>query len=398
MNTGTFRSSIDWSHEIVNSLLWISIAFVIAAPCLLLALVVIARTTEWGRQFWRVTGGYFTGRQSMVVWTVLALLLVFTIITVRISVLISFYTNDVFTSLQVALQGVATDKSAVTDSGIHGFWVTIGIFLILAVIHVIVTLLDIYVTQRFIMRWRVWLSGRLIDDWLGDFAYYRRQFLRQPNDNPDQRIQQDIDIFTTGVGGQTNNPMYDSGTTLLFGGVAAMLSVFAFGAILWRLSGPLTLGGVDASARPVLDSHRLCAGRHRRRLRHRQAADPAELPQRAAQRGLPLCAGAGQGRQRGDRAVPRRERRAPPAGHQACRGDGQLRRLAEPHGALQGLEPDGEPGDQPAAVRRAGAAAFRTARSRSATSSSRRPPSPRSTTRCRSSGRPTTSSRATARR
>jgi putative ATP-binding cassette transporter len=244
VNTGTFRSSIDWSHEIVNSLLWISIAFVIAAPCLLLALVVIARTTEWGRQFWRVTGGYFTGRQSMVVWTVLALLLVFTIITVRISVLISFYTNDVFTSLQVALQGVATDKSAVTDSGIHGFWVTIGIFLILAVIHVIVTLLDIYVTQRFIMRWRVWLSGRLIDDWLGDFAYYRRQFLRQPNDNPDQRIQQDIDIFTTGVGGQTNNPMYDSGTTLLFGGVAAMLSVFAFGAILWRLSGPLTLGGV----------------------------------------------------------------------------------------------------------------------------------------------------------
>jgi putative ATP-binding cassette transporter len=180
----------------------------------------------------------------MVVWTVLALLLVFTIITVRISVLISFYTNDVFTSLQVALQGIATDKSAVTDSGIHGFWVTIGIFLILAVIHVIVTLLDIYVTQRFIMRWRVWLSGRLIDDWLGDFAYYRRQFLRQPNDNPDQRIQQDIDIFTTGVGGQTNNPMYDSGTTLLFGGVAAMLSVFAFGAILWRLSGPLTLGGV----------------------------------------------------------------------------------------------------------------------------------------------------------
>ena len=119
MNTGTFRSSIDWSHEIVNSLLWISIAFVIAAPCLLLALVVIARTTEWGRQFWRVTGGYFTGRQSMVVWTVLALLLVFTIITVRISVLISFYTNDVFTSLQVALQGIATDKSAVTDSGEH---------------------------------------------------------------------------------------------------------------------------------------------------------------------------------------------------------------------------------------------------------------------------------------
>ena len=123
-------------------------------------------------------------------------------------------------------RAVATGESAVTDSGIHGFWVTIGIFVILAVVHVVVTLLDIYVTQRFIMRWRVWLSGRLIDDWLGDFAYFRRQFLRRPNDNPDQRIQQDIDIFTTGVGGQPNNPTYDSGHTLLFGAVAAVLSVF----------------------------------------------------------------------------------------------------------------------------------------------------------------------------
>ena len=103
MNTGTFRSSIDWSHEFVNSLLWISIAFVITAPCLLLALVVIARTTEWGRQFWRVTGGYFIGRQSCVVWTVLALLLVFTIITVRISVLICASVHE---PIPVSLSGV----------------------------------------------------------------------------------------------------------------------------------------------------------------------------------------------------------------------------------------------------------------------------------------------------
>ncbi len=119
---------------------------------------------------------------------------------------------------------------------------TIGIFLILAVVHVVLNLADMYLMQRFIMRWRIWLSGRLIDDWLGDFAYYRRQFFRRPNDNPDQRIQQDIDIFTTGVGGQPNNPAYGSGHTLLFGAVAAVLSVIAFGAILWRLSGALDAG------------------------------------------------------------------------------------------------------------------------------------------------------------
>ena len=244
MNTGTFRSSIDWSHELLNSTVWVLLAFAITAPCLIVVLVLIGRTTEWGRQFWRITGPYFADRQSLVVWVMLALLLVSTIIAVRITVLISYYTNDVFTSLQVALQGIATGESEVTDSGIHGFWMTIGIFLILAVVHVILNLADMYLMQRFIMRWRIWLSGRLIDDWLGDFAYYRRQFFRHPNDNPDQRIQQDIDIFTTGVGGQPNNPAYGSGHTLLFGAVAAVLSVIAFGSILWRLSGALTLGGI----------------------------------------------------------------------------------------------------------------------------------------------------------
>ena len=66
----------------------------------------------------------------------------------------------------------------------------------------------------------------------------------RPIDNPDQRIQQDIDVFTTGVGGDSNNPIYNSGNTLLFGAVEAVLSVLSFGPILWRLSGPVTIGGL----------------------------------------------------------------------------------------------------------------------------------------------------------
>jgi putative ATP-binding cassette transporter len=76
------------------------------------------------------------------------------------------------------------------------------IFAVLAVCYVARTLADLYLTQSFIMRWRIWLSRRFIDDWLGDYAYFRSQFSRRPIDNPDQRIQQDIDIFTAGVGGR----------------------------------------------------------------------------------------------------------------------------------------------------------------------------------------------------
>jgi putative ATP-binding cassette transporter len=242
MTTTTLRPSIDWSQELFASTLWVLKTFGVTATCLLVILVVIGRTTEWGRQFWRVSGAYFTGRQSLPVWAMVAGLLVSSIVFVRINVLLSYYANDLLSSLQVVFEGGSSDNARV--AGIAGFWSTMVVFAVLAVCFVVRLVLDLYLTQRFIMRWRVWLSRRFIDDWLGDFAYFRSQFSRQPIDNPDQRIQQDIDIFTTGVGAEPNNPAYGSGSVLLFGAVEAVLSVLSFGGILWRLSGPLTLGGL----------------------------------------------------------------------------------------------------------------------------------------------------------
>jgi putative ATP-binding cassette transporter len=233
----SFRPSIDWSHELFNSTLWVLQVWVITASCLLVVLVLIGRTTEWGRQFWRVTGDYFTGRHSVPVWAVVGLLLLSAILVVRINVLLSYYANDLFSALQVTFQA-----DSARSTGIHGFWSTMLVFAVLAVCYVTRTLADLYLTQRFIMRWRIWLSRRFIDDWLGEYAYFRSQFSRQPIDNPDQRIQQDIDVFTAGVGAEANNPARTSDHLLLFGAVEAVVSVFSFGAILWRLSGPLTLG------------------------------------------------------------------------------------------------------------------------------------------------------------
>lgn len=234
-----FRPSIEWSHEFVNSTLWVLQVWVITALTLLAVLFLVARLTEWGRQFWRITGAYFTGRQSAPVWGVVGLLLLSAILVVRINVLLSYYANDLFSALQLTFQ-----PGAAKSAGIHGFWMTILVFAVLAVCYVARTLADLWLTQTFIMRWRIWLSHRFIDDWLDDYAYFRSQFSRRPIDNPDQRIQQDIDIFTAGVGGEPNNPAHTSDRLLLFGAVEAVVSVFSFGWILWNLSGPLTLGTV----------------------------------------------------------------------------------------------------------------------------------------------------------
>ena len=234
-----FQPSIDWNHEFLNSALWVLQVWVITAVSLLAVLFLVGRMTEWGRQFWRITGGYFKGRQSAPVWAVVGLLLLSAILVVRINVLLSYYANDLFSSLQLTFQ-----PGSARSAGIHGFWMTILVFAVLAVCYVVRTLADLWLTQTFIMRWRIWLSHRFIDDWLGDYAYFRSQFSRRPIDNPDQRIQQDIDIFTAGVGGEPNNPSHTSDRLLLFGAVEAVVSVFSFGLILWNLSGPLTLGTV----------------------------------------------------------------------------------------------------------------------------------------------------------
>src|SRR6185436_2303403 len=130
---------------------------------------------------------------------------------------------------------------AVKNSGKDGFWFSIAVFAVLATIHVARVMLDLFLMQRFMLRWRAWLTDRLTDDWLDGKAYYRARFIDDTIDNPDQRIQQDVDIFTAGVGPLPNTPNNTSAATLLFGAVSSVTSMSAFTLILLNLSGTLTL-------------------------------------------------------------------------------------------------------------------------------------------------------------
>ncbi|MCU1698384.1 MAG: ABC-type uncharacterized transport system, permease and ATPase component [Mycobacterium sp.] len=239
-----FTPSLDWGAEIVDSLVWVAKAWIISALCTLVVLTLIARFTTWGRQFWRITGDYFKGRQSVSAWAFVAVLLLSVMIDVRLSVLFSYQSNDQFSALQAAV----SDQGVAKDSAIDGFWVAMLIYLALAVSDIVRTLLDLYLMQRFIIRWRVWLTHRVTGDWLDGDAYYRGRFLAgfgdEPIDNPDQRIQQDIDIFTTGTGPETNTPTVGTSQTLVFGAITSILSVVSFTPILWSLAGPLTVFGV----------------------------------------------------------------------------------------------------------------------------------------------------------
>lgn len=257
MDSKLFKPSIDWADALPDSLLWIVMAWTISAVGMIAVLAVLRLVTPWARQFWEISGAYFTGRDSVRVWLMLGVLLLSVIVAVRLNVLFSYQSNDMYSAMQTAFQGAASGNAAVKQSGVHGFWVAIAIFSIMAVLHVVRVMLDIYLSQHFMVDWRIWLTDRLTGDWLGGRAYYRAHFVQDTIDisgvdaiegaidNPDQRIQQDIDIFTAGNGANPNQPANGTGGILLLGAVESVVSVVSFAAILWNLSGTLTLFRFD---------------------------------------------------------------------------------------------------------------------------------------------------------
>jgi putative ATP-binding cassette transporter len=240
-----FTPTRDWGGEWLVSLMWIATAWAIAAVATVAILALLFRYTTWGRQFWRITGAYFTGRASLKIWLWMALMLFLVIIGVRIDVLMSYYGSDLLTSFQVIAAGVGGNDQTVKNSGKAGFWLAMVVFSVLASIYVARVMLDLFVAQRFMLAWRAWLTDRLTGDWLDGKAYYRSRFIDDTIDNPDQRIQTDIDIFTAGVGPSPNTPNNTAGSTLVFGAISAVTSIFSFVPILWGLSGTLTLWGVN---------------------------------------------------------------------------------------------------------------------------------------------------------
>ena len=79
------------------------------------------------------------------------------------------------------------------------------------------------------IRWRRWLTEHYLRAWLADGAYYRMQLLAGETDNPDQRIAEDVHLLISHT------------LALLMGGLRALVTLVAFVAILWALSGTLTV-------------------------------------------------------------------------------------------------------------------------------------------------------------
>ena len=160
-------------------------------------------------------GPYWFSEDRWAAWGLLLAVVLLTLGMVYLTVLLNQWNNTFYSALQ--------DKDLVAFRG-QLFRVTwlIGIFIFLAVYQA-------YLNQMLEIRWRRWLNDRYLRAWLADGAYYRMQLVARETDNPDQRIAEDVHLLAAHTLG------------LFTGGLRAIVTLVTFVAILWGLSGTLTV-------------------------------------------------------------------------------------------------------------------------------------------------------------
>jgi vitamin B12/bleomycin/antimicrobial peptide transport system ATP-binding/permease protein len=162
------------------------------------------------RAAWRVAGPYWWSDEKWSAWRLLGAVLALNLGNVYTSVLINEWNNAFYSALQ------AFDR--------HGLFQQLGVFCVLVIVAIAMSVYGIYLGQLLQIRWRRWLTRKYIDAWLDDRAYYLMQ-LGAATDNPDQRIAEDVNQFTTYI------------LNLSVGLITSAVSLVSFLAVLWKLSG-----------------------------------------------------------------------------------------------------------------------------------------------------------------
>lgn len=165
------------------------------------------------RDAWQIIKPYWVSEDRLKGRLLLATIVGLALAQVYLSVLFNNWNAEFYNSLQ--------------DKNLPEFMHQLVIFCLLAAIFIGVAVYRQYFNQMLTIRWRKWMTQQFQTLWLSNHTYYRLQALYKNTDNPDQRIAEDIDGFTTGT------------LSLAIGLMSSVVTLFSFLTILWGLSGAL---------------------------------------------------------------------------------------------------------------------------------------------------------------
>jgi vitamin B12/bleomycin/antimicrobial peptide transport system ATP-binding/permease protein len=164
---------------------------------------------------WNMIRPYWSSEDRWAAWGLLAVVVAFTLAMVHMSVLFNEWNNAFYTALQDKNQKVFLHQ-LISLSWLVGLTIFFAVY-------------QLYLNQMLEIRWRRWLTERYLRAWLTDGAYYRMQLAAHETDNPDQRIAEDVHLLVSHT------------LRLVIGGLRALVTLVAFVAILWALSGTFTV-------------------------------------------------------------------------------------------------------------------------------------------------------------
>ena len=178
------------------------------------------------RRVWALSAPYFRSEDKWKARGLLAAIVILNLAAVYMLVLLNDWNRVFYDALQNKDQPV--------------FWTQLGRFTYLAFAFIIIAVYKFYLTQLLEVRWRAWMTAHYLERWLADHAFYTLELARYStskttSDNPDQRIQEDVNLFTT------------YSVSLSMGLLNAVVTLLSFVGILWSLSGTFafTLGGTS---------------------------------------------------------------------------------------------------------------------------------------------------------
>jgi putative ATP-binding cassette transporter len=172
---------------------------------------------EFAGKAWRLSTPYFSSEEKWKARGLLAAIVALNLGAVYMLVLINEWNRVFYDALQ--------NKDAAV------FWRELGRFTYLAFGFIVIAVYRFYLTQLLEMRWRSWMTRHYLDRWLGSQRFYQMELARYargenaPPDNPDQRLAEDMNLFTS----------YTVGLSM--GLLNAVVTLLSFVGILWTLSG-----------------------------------------------------------------------------------------------------------------------------------------------------------------
>jgi putative ATP-binding cassette transporter len=179
---------------------------------------------------WRIAGPFWRSEERWRARLLLGVVVMLNLSLVGMSVLLSYWNREFFNSLQ--------EKDAEAFWALLFWWRQTDSgpmpgFVFVAVLYILIAVYQLYLRQALQIRWRGWMTRQVLDRWLADRAYYRIALTDPGTDNPDQRVAEDLRMFV------------DNTLSLGLGLMRSVVSLFSFILVLWGLSGPATLFGIE---------------------------------------------------------------------------------------------------------------------------------------------------------